>query len=120
MAFKFDMQPNGLLFIKVTGDFTDADTNAYLQELFAYVENLPESAQLHTLLDATAIGKVSPNVRRAVSGSLDDPRFGKTAVLGNNRFIKVLIDFLIKATSRDNIRYFTDQQSALDWLIANL
>ncbi|MCB8965680.1 MAG: STAS/SEC14 domain-containing protein [Chloroflexota bacterium] len=119
MAFKFDMHSENVLFIKVTGDFTDADTEAYLQELFAYANSFTETEQLHSLLDATALGKVSPNVRRAVSSSVDDPRFGKTAVLGNSRFVKVLIDFLIKATSRENIRYFTDQDAALDWITAN-
>lgn len=117
MFYNFEMQPNGILQVKVVGDFSDEDTEGYLQELYAYADKLPEGEQLHSLLDATGIGKVSPNVRRAVASSLEDPRFGKTAVWGDNRFVKVLVDFLLKATGRQDMRYFTGKEEAINWLL---
>lgn len=119
MSYQFEMQPDGILYVKVVGDFTDSDVEGYMQGLFSYLENRSITVKLHSLLDASELGKVSPNVRRAVSSSLGDPRFGKTAVWGNNRFVKVLIDFLTKATGRTDMRYFTDKEVAIKWLHEN-
>jgi len=116
MAHSFQMQANGTLYVKVSGSFSEEDLAGYLAELNSYLEPLRMDERLLSFMDATELEHVSPSVRRAVNDFVKDPRFGKTAVLGNNRFIKVLIDFVMRASGRDHMRYFTDRAEALSWL----
>ncbi len=116
MAHSFQMQADGILYVKVSGNFTEADLDDYLTKLQTYIQPLSMDERLISLLDATELEQVSPNVRRAVNDFVKDPRFGKTAVLGTNRFVKVLIDFVLRASGRDHMHYFTDKAQALAWL----
>lgn len=116
MAHQFQMQDNGILLVTLQGDFTEADLDDYLAQLSSYLEPLGTDERLVSFLDTTELSNVSPNVRRAVTDFVKDPRFGKTAVLGSNRFVKVLIDFLLRASGRDHIHYFTDETAAWEWL----
>ncbi|MCA9872571.1 MAG: STAS/SEC14 domain-containing protein [Anaerolineales bacterium] len=116
MAHQFQMQDNGILYVKVSGDFTEAELEDYLTQLNAYLAPLSQDERLESFMDATELSNVSPNVRRAVNDFVKDPRFGKTAVYGTNRFVKVLIDFILRASGRTHMRYFTDKDAAWKWL----
>lgn len=119
MTHQFHLQNNGVLLVTFKGDFTEAELDDYLTQLKSYIEPLDVDERLISFLDASELTNVSPNVRRAVNDFVKDPRFGKTAVYGTNRFVKVLIDFILKASGRDHIRYFTDRDSAWNWLDSN-
>jgi hypothetical protein len=41
---------------------------------------------------------------------------GKAATIGVDRYTRVLIGFVLKATGRDNIRLFDTEEQALAWL----
>ena len=56
-------------------------------------------------------------VMRSVGGFLDEPRFGETAVLVSSRVVKVMIDFVLKASGRHHMKYFTDRAEAEAWLL---
>ncbi|MBP6471053.1 MAG: STAS/SEC14 domain-containing protein [Chloroflexi bacterium] len=119
MAHLFEMQDNGILHITVSGDFNEDDLDDYLTQLRSYIDPLAEDDRLLSFLDASTVGHVSPQVRRAVGDFVKDPRFGNTAVYGTNRFVKVLIDFVLRASGRDHVRYFTNRDEALIWLENN-
>ncbi len=120
MAHTFELQANGLLYVRVSGSFAETELDDYLTQLRSYLEPLGADDRLCSLMDATELESVSPEVRRAVTDFVRDPRFGKTAVLGTSRFVKVLIDFLMRASGRNHMRYFTDKAQAIAWLESEL
>ena len=116
MAHIFQMQANGILHVTLSGDFTEDELEDYLTQLKSYIEPLSADERLVSFMDATELQNVSPNARRAINDFVTDPRFGKTAAFGKSRFVKVWIDFVMRASGRDHIRYFTDKTTAMDWL----
>jgi hypothetical protein len=55
-------------------------------------------------------------MRKAFFDLNSDPRLGKSATVGVDRYTRVLLDFMLKATKRDNIRLFDTEEEALAWL----
>jgi hypothetical protein len=68
------------------------------------------------LADLSQGGKFSAEFRKTLAGLMNDPRTGKVANVGAKRYNRVLAGFLLKATGRDNIRFFKLEEEALAWL----
>jgi hypothetical protein len=107
---------NGILQVMISGEFTEEELITYMHDIHEIIINTPQNEKLKTFIDTTKLGRVNPNLRRSVGDFLDDPRFGETAVLGNSRVVKVMIDFVLKASGRQHMRYFTDRDEAETWL----
>jgi len=45
-----------------------------------------------------------------------DPRFGSVAFIQPSRRAKILGQFILKATQRNNIRFFDEETEAIAWL----
>lgn len=119
MAFTLQQDDAGILQVKINDEFTEEDLKAYMAQIDDILADLPEGETLLSFIDTTDLGKVNPNLRRSVGDFLNNPKFGNTAVLGNSRIIKVMIDFVLKASGRQHMKYFTDQDEAYDWLNEN-
>ena len=72
--------------------------------------------KLRSFIDTTGLGRVNPTLRRSVGDFLENKKFGETAVVGNSRVVKVMIDFALKASGRHHMKYFTDRDEAMTWL----
>jgi hypothetical protein len=119
MAHTLEKGQDGILYVTISGEFTEEELHAYILDLNAQLEPLGEGERLLSFIDTTELGQVNPNLRRTVGDVMDDPRLGKTAVLGNSRVVKVMIDFVLRASGRSHMRYFTDRDEALAWLLNN-
>lgn len=119
MAFTLQLDDTGILQVVIDGEFTETDLHAYMMQLDEILEDVPEGETVQSFIDTTDLGKINPNLRRSVGDFLNNPKFGKTAVLGNNRVIKVMIDFVLKASGRHHMKYFTERNKAYDWLNQN-
>lgn len=119
MAFTLQLDETGILQVKIDGEFTEEDLNAYMAQIDSILEDVPDNETIQSFIDTTDLGKVNPNLRRSVGDFLDNPKFGSTAVLGNSRVIKVMIDFVLKASGRQHMKYFTERDEAYDWLKQN-
>lgn len=119
MAFTLQLDDAGILQVKIDGEFTEEDLKTYMTQIDDILKDIPEGTTIQSFIDTTDLGKVNPNLRRSVGDFLDNPKFGKTAVLGNSRVIKVMIDFVLKASGRQHMKYFTERDEADDWLNQN-
>jgi hypothetical protein len=117
MAYTLDLGHDGILYVTISGKFTEEELQAYILDINAQLEPLSEEDTLLSFIDTTELERVNPNLRRTVGDIMDDPRLGNTAVLGNNRVVKVMIDFALRASGRSHMRYFTDRDEAISWLL---
>lgn len=117
MSYTINKDENGILRVAMSGDFTEEEFLAYMQEIGENINDIPQNEKVKTFIDTTNLNRVNPNLRRSVGDFLDDPRFGHTAVLGNSRVVKVMIDFVLKASGRHHMKYFTDRKEAESWLL---
>jgi hypothetical protein len=118
MAHKLHLNDDGILYAKFIGNFELQDVEAYVKDFYAFFDTVPEEETLHILLDVSEVGKVSSAARRAMVNVLrdPDPRIGKSAMVGSSRYLRVLGGFLLKATRRDDVRFFEVQEEGLTWL----
>ncbi len=114
------MGDDGILRVSFIGDTGKQGAEAFINALEPFLQAAPETEPLCAILDATQSGKLSARARKIFFGLNRDPRVGKVAVLGSRRYLRVLGQFILKATQRDNIRFFNLEQEAVAWLQAPL
>lgn len=119
MAYTLQTDDDGILQVTIAGNFTQEELSAYMDDISGIMLNVPDDTKLRSFIDTTDLGRVNPNLRRTVGNFMDNPKFGRTAVLGNSRVVKVMIDFVLKASGRHHMQYFTDRDEATTWLKAN-
>jgi hypothetical protein len=117
MAYSLHIDEEGILQVTMSDDFTEDELKSYMKELDEILATIPDGEKLKTFIDTSDLGRVNPNLRRSVGDFMDTPKFGKTAVFGNSRVVKVMIDFVLKASGRHHMKYFTDQDEATTWLL---
>ena len=116
MSYTINKDDDGILQVVISGEFTEEELKVYMHDISEIMVDLPENEKMKTFIDTTELGRVNPNLRRSVGDFLDDQRFGETAVLGSSRVVKVMIDFVLKASGRHHMKYFTDRAEAEAWL----
>ncbi len=117
MSYTLHKDDNGILQVVISGEFTEEELKNYMDDISEIVAEIPANERLKSFIDTTQLGRVNPNLRRSVGDFLDNPKFGETAVLGNSRVVKVMIDFVLKASGRHHMKYFTDRPEAETWLL---
>jgi hypothetical protein len=112
------MQDDGILRINFAGGALERDeVDDFLRDFNLYLGAATPEAPLRTLTIADQSGmKLSSRVRKAFSDLNSDPHLGKAATIGMDRYTRVLVGFVLKATGRDNIRLFEREEEALAWL----
>lgn len=116
MSYTINKDDNGTLQVMISGEFTEEELIMYMHDISEIMVDIPQDKKVKSFIDTTQLGRVNPNLRRTVGDFLDDPRFGETAVLGSSRVVKVMIDFVLKASGRHHMKYFTDRAEAETWL----
>ena len=119
MAYTLHTDNDGILQVTITGDFTEEELKSYMNDLSGILADVPDGKRIKSFMDTTKLGRVNPNLRRTVGDFMDNPKLGETAVLGNSRIVKVMIDFVLKASGRHHMKYFTDRDEAMAWLKEN-
>ena len=116
MAHELDLIEEGIVRLAFIGDITDADVDAFLQGFLPFMEATTTDHPLGLLIDASRDGKMVPSARRNFTDLNKDPRLGYIAISNINRFNRVVATFIMKATGRNNIRFFDSEAAALAWL----
>lgn len=116
MAHEMHMRDDGILEVIFSGDFDAAEVDAYMRDFEPYLEVGPDI--IHFLVDVSQVGKSSAAARRTFGEMFRDPhpRTGKTAMVGANRYLRVVAGFVMKATGAQNMRIFDSEEDALAWL----
>ncbi|MBN2391631.1 MAG: hypothetical protein JXR84_12975 [Anaerolineae bacterium] len=118
MPYQIQMGDDGILRVDFGGGVLEREeVDDFVQDFHVYLDAATPEAPLSTLTVAGQSGiKLSSKVRKAFSDLNGDPRLGKAATIGVDRYTRVLIGFVLKATKRDNIRLFDTEEQALAWL----
>lgn len=119
MAYTLHKDDNDILQVKISGDFTEDELSTYMADLSNILNDVLDDKKIKSFIDTTELNRVNPNLRRSVGDFMENPKLGDTAVLGNSRVVKVMIDFALKASGRHHMRYFTDRKEAMTWLQTN-
>ncbi len=120
MKHELKMGDDGILRITFIGDLGDDELEPYLAAFQPYLEAATNESPLRILADSTRAGKVSSKARKALAGMQKDLRVEKVAIIGANRYVRVLTGFIFKAVGREEIiRFFELEDEALAWLQAN-
>ena len=117
MPYNMAMRDDGVLRIIFDGALERDEVETFVGDFTKYLEAATPEAPLLTLTTANQTGaKFPPPVRKAFADLNFDPRLGKSATIGVDRYTRVLVGFVLKATGRDNIRFFDSEEQALAWL----
>lgn len=116
MAHEIEMKDDGVVHISFIGDIDLEAINAYAQDLTPYLEAASETNKVCMISHSGREGRFSSDARRCLMELNQDPRVGRVGVLGGNRFNRVMTNIILKATGRENIRFFDNEKEALIWL----
>ncbi len=116
MAYRLGMGNDGILRLAFIGDTNDQDVEALAADITPFLEHATATNPLNILWDDSRGGKTTAEVRKFYADLNRDPRIGKVAIFGARHYGRVLGEFVLKFTGRDNIRFFDTQEQALDWL----
>lgn len=118
MPYQLNERDDGILHVTLVGNVDPDEWNAYIEEYESFLESAAGTEPVHFLVDVSEMGKASSRTRKAVVQDLRTPhsRVGKTAMVGTNRYARVLTSFLLKAVGRDDIRFFETTEEAVAWL----
>ncbi len=116
MTHDIKMRDDGILQL----DTHTGVTETLLQDFISFLETATEEKPLAIFVRATGpTGKYSSAIRQTFARLMRDPRLGQVAVVGGGRrYTRVMVGFLLKATGRDNIRFFDSEEEAVVWLKA--
>jgi ABC-type transporter Mla MlaB component len=118
MPYELSMGDDGILRLAFIGDIDAEDVLAYVEEYTPFSEAAIETGPLRILVDASQVGKVSSSARKALVEVYRAPgtEMMTTAIVGANRYIRVLAGFIMKALGRKGLRFFDSEEAALAWL----
>ena len=116
MTHELTMGEDGIIRLTFIGDVEKKDIEAYVEDLTPFLKAATEENPLRFLSFSGREGKFSSAARKTFAQINEDRRIGKVAILGGNRFNRVLTTIILKATGRNNIRFFGTEAEALAWL----
>lgn len=118
MPYQIQLLEEGLVRISFPGGSLESDeVENFMQDFRVYLEAAAPEAPLNIMTIVGQEGaKLPSKTRKAFTDLNADKRVGKAATLGVDRYARVLIGFMLKATGRDNIRFFDTEEQALAWL----
>ncbi len=118
MAHQFRMRGDGVLQLTFIGDTDSRDVQALREDFTFYLEQATVENPLLILWDDSRGGKTTAEVRKLYADLNRDRRIGKVAIWGARSYGRILGEFVLKISGRDNIRFFDTQEEALVWLQA--
>jgi hypothetical protein len=116
MPYQLQMKEDGILWIGLD-ELLEEDVESFIRDFTAYLEAATAEKPLRTYTVNTSPTIKYPTAIRKMFATLNsDARLGKSATVGINRYARVLVGFVLKATGRDNIGFFDSEEEALAWL----
>ena len=116
MTHNIKMGSDGILRVAFIGDVSRADFEAYHRDITPFIEASTPENPLYIILDTHQTGKLSSTVRQGFTQLNRDLRLGHTGIIGASRPIHVFINFLLKATQRNNVEFFDSDENVVEWL----
>lgn len=119
MAHQLQFASDGILRLTFIGDTDRRGAEKLVMDFAPFLEQATVDKPLLILWDDTRGGKASSDVRKVYADLNRDPRIGKVAIFGAQRYGRVLGEFVLKLTGRNNVRFFDNETEARAWLLAS-
>ena len=116
MAYELYQDDDGILHLSFEGDMGETEAQAFLAAFEPFLDAATEQEPLLILAQRKTAGKYGPAVRKFFVRLNSYPQIGRVAVARVSRYGRVLVGFILKATGRDNVRFFDSEETALAWL----
>ena len=116
MAHEISLGSDGILRLAFIGDVDKTDIQLFLKDLQPFLDAATEQAPLHCIVYADKVGNYSTAARRTFSQLNADPRVGLAAIIRANRVTRVLAQIVSKATNKDNLKNFFNENEAILWI----
>lgn len=116
MTHELKMGSDGIIRLKFIGAIDIDVVEAYVQDLTPYLNAATDTNKLRIILFAGDEGKYSSDARRRFTELNQDSRMGRIAMVGANRFNRVIATIILKATGKENIRFFDTEAEGIAWL----
>jgi len=114
--FKIWKKDEGIISIKTwEKEWLEEDAIRFKKELFEILDKTEGKAKI--LGDASGAG-FGPTfkARKIYTEIIKSPKIGKAAIFGLNRSNKVIVSFLLKASGKNDLKVFSNEEEALKWL----
>lgn len=120
MGYKIELIKHDIIRLELIGNFTAEDTANQLSDIELIYNELDLAGKpTKFLVNAEKVGRISLETRRAFTEGNNNPQVGLSAVVGMNRMLQMVARFITVASGNNNIRFFSDEESALEWLQNN-
>jgi hypothetical protein len=116
MAYEMYLDDDGILHLTFDGDMSEADARSFVSEFKPVLAGSTEQEPLSILARRGTEGRYGPVVRKFFVELNSYPQIGRVAVARASRYGRVLGGFILKATGRENVRFFDSEAEALAWL----
>ncbi len=68
------------------------------------------------MIDLKQSTQFSSEARKIWVKFLQNPKIKKTGIFGGNVFVRTLASFVIAASQKKNLKFFTTEEEALEWI----
>jgi len=114
--FKIWKRDEGIISIKTwEKEWLEEDAIRFKKELFEILDKIEGKARI--LGDASGAG-FGPtfSARKIYTEIIKSPKIGKAAIFGLNKANKVIVSFLLRASGKNDLKVFSNEEEALKWL----
>lgn len=118
MAHQLQLESERVLRLTFIGDTDRWGAEKLVTDFRPFLEQVTADNPWLILWDDTRGGRASADVRKVYADLNRDPRIGKVAIFGAQRYGRVLGEFVLKLTGRNNVRFFDNEAEARTWLTA--
>ena len=98
----------------VNGILTLESANGIHHDQDEIIEKYGEGADW--LIDLSRMKKANSDARKKIAELSSDPRVGKFAFYGASIFIRTVVNFMMAAGHKDNVKHFRAEEEGLAWI----
>lgn len=116
MGIRLTMPNDGILRAVFEGDVGRAEIEVFRRDYGAFLQAATPQRPVHMVAEVSRMGSMSSAARKYLTEINHDRRTGLIALLNPPRAARVLSQFINKATGRNNIQSFNEEQDAIAWI----
>lgn len=106
-----------IIYVTAVGEVDDQFATKYRDTFYEVLDFFSEDRKAYFLINLDKIGKQSPEARKLWNSITADKRVKAAAVFGAKLISKVILNFVVSLSSRQNMKFFNNEKEAKQWLM---
>ncbi|MBI3160323.1 MAG: STAS/SEC14 domain-containing protein [Chloroflexi bacterium] len=116
MPSRIHMPGDGILRAILEGDMGRAEIELFRREYTSFLQAATKEHPVNMIAETRKLGRLSSAARQYFTEINHDRRTGLMAIVNPPRAARVLSRFINKATGRNNIQFFDNEEDAIAWI----